>query len=341
MINRYRAQIMVTIMCMLWERDKKYLTEFIRHHSSIGIGHFLFIIDEYVTPFNSHGSLISSLDASDIEYVWGISIKDRNVQRQRENYNYYLHKIKTDYVCVIDVDEFLHPKTLNFLRRHQPQAISLPWRMMVYNKKLKKISKRNPYSGILIPQKKSISRVRDIDKVEEHECTFKYEGKRIGYQNCTHIPINHFYIRDMQHIQDIKKFSSNKIDKHFESRLPTMSLLYAICTQIYEHQAYINLTGNRFTDISEKYHCLATNKIKKDSLAYLYAMIKITIWISIITQTEQIAPPRTYPAICTEITSAGNSASQLLKAIKIIFKIYRKMIQNNDSLKSAIINIYS
>ena len=333
---------MLTIMCMVWERDERYLAEFIRHHSDMGISNFLFIIDEYRIPFNSYGNAIPISDAYSIEHVRGISTQHSLVLRQRENYNYYLHRIRTEYVCVIDVDEFLHAKTLNFLKKHKPQSISLPWRMMVYNEKTKKIPKNYLYSGILIPQKKSISKVRDIHIVTEHECTFKYKGKTIGYQNCTHIPISHFYIRDMQDIQDMEEFSSDTFDNHCKSRLSTMALFYVMCNYIYEHQVYINLSdnGNTKTHISDENPNLEIDSINKDSLPYLYAMIKLTIWISILTQIEHIAPPRVYAEICSEIARSSNPASKFLKAIKIIFKIYRNMMRNKESLKSAMIRIY-
>ena len=86
---------MITIMSQIWQKDSRYLKEFILHHSLMGVEFFVFILDEYELPFDfkfpesSHYKVLC---------VKGTSGERSLSRRQIENYNYYLDRVKTEYV---------------------------------------------------------------------------------------------------------------------------------------------------------------------------------------------------------------------------------------------------
>ena len=114
-------------MCQTWAGDTQYLNKFISHHLSVGITSFIFILDKYKGTFE-----FSQIDwnHSSISVVDGVSTKHELWLRQLENYNYWIKLVRTQYVCILDNDEFLHPDTLDFLIDHKPQCINLPWKML-------------------------------------------------------------------------------------------------------------------------------------------------------------------------------------------------------------------
>ena len=96
---------MITLMCQTWAGDTRYLSKFVSHHLSIGIKSFVFILDKYKKTFE-----FNQFDWSHarITVVDGVSTKHELWQRQQENYNYWIKLIQTEYVCILDNDEFLH-----------------------------------------------------------------------------------------------------------------------------------------------------------------------------------------------------------------------------------------
>lgn len=311
---------MITIMCSVWAKELAYLREFIRFHSRIGVDSFIFIVDEYVIPF---GLEYPESDMLNVTYVKGVSFHSENVQRQEENYNFYLNQVKTDYLCVIDADEFLHPQTLDFCNRHQPQRMSLPWRMMAINHIDNISCNESLYAGFLVPQKKSISKVTDIDRIGIHECIFKKKGKTLGYQSCLHIPVNHFYVRDDQDVFNFLDYgSSHSRDPYFKKRFLVMTLISSMCSRFAEYQGYCRLSEKDQCPLPKEYCELVNKFIKSNSSQYLYVIVKIVIAASRFANVECILPIRAYPEIIKYFDACEYSWLKVFKMIMFLFRYF-------------------
>ena len=276
---------LVTILCQTWKEDTRYLKEFIEHHASIGVKDFFFIIDTYSEQFQFN---FPASKEYKIQCANGVSKESKLPRRQIENYNHFIHQIKTEYVCVIDADEFLHPKTIRFLTRHKPQSIELPWRIMCPSNSEKDSDKRQLYSGIIVPQRKSISKVKDIIHVNIHGCVFKQKGKSIRYGRTIHIPVNHFYIRDSLELelsQAESAANSPEKDPHFSGRLLTMRLMHSMCIRFHEYQQHAQLSEPESNSSPIKQPSNPKTTTINEPMIYLYLFIKSIIWVSWLTRS--------------------------------------------------------
>jgi hypothetical protein len=301
----------------------------------MGVESFVFIADEYERPFAFE---FTESTQYKILCVNGISNEHSLSIRQIENYNHYLHKIKTEYVCVIDVDEFLHPKTIEFLGRHRPQSIELPWRIMCLNVPEQRTIEGSLFSGILVPQRKSISKVKDIAQIKIHNCIFGCKGKNIGYGRCTHLPINHFYIRDAQDIElfESASFEKGKCDSHFSGRILTMYLMHAMCIRFHEYQEVFELSDFEQDQLLVEQPNSVKKMVNGDSIVYLYFFAKFVLWISALIGIGFGVRIRDFPKALNKFEkSESHLAKSWILIVWISRYFYSKFVKLKLELKSA------
>ena len=316
-------------MCQTWAGDTQYLSKFISHHFSIGISSFIFILDKYKETFE-----FSQIDwnHSGITVVDGVSTKHELWLRQQENYNYWIKLVRTQYVCILDNDEFLHPDTLDFLIDHKPQCINLPWKMLCLNVPEKRTVYGSEFSGILVPQFKSISKVSDISKVDIHNCEFSHEGYRIGYGKCMRIPINHYYLRSLSDFNLFENSSCDNFeqDKHFFDRSLSMLIIQVMSSRFCEFKESANLidcdldSEALLKDLPQSFTRLALS----NSILYLYYILKIQIFASSLTGRSLVQGPRTYKHIINRLDIYRSNFFKFLYSVYFLVRFfYREFIQ--------------
>ena len=311
--------------------DSKYLNKFISYHSSIGICSFIFIIDEYKLKFEF---TFPRSNLYKILVCHGKSKKESLSGRQKENYNSCLRKVDDEYVCVLDVDEFLHPDTLEFLEHNRHQSINLAWRMMCLDIPETRSDEGSIFSGFMFSQFKSISRVEDIQEVGVHSCKFKRKGKNVGIHKCSNIPINHYYVR---HSSDLEFFQSSRsdVDVHFSSRIFAMYLIQSMCIRFCEFKQIFKLTDYSDEQLLVSCPDQLTKIINGDSIQYIYFYIKFSIWIKRSVGLSVATGPRTLVKRFQEIDSID---THFMKSLYLTRLITRKTL---ISLKSVIRSLIS
>jgi len=327
-----------TIMCQIWHKDEKYLRKFISHHASIGIHSFLFIIDEYTTPFHFPDSEFKQYSASSVK---GISTASDLGARQRQNYNYWIKKINTDYVCVLDIDEFLHPDTLKLLEQTNPQSINLPWRIMCVDILGKGGDEGYQYSGITVPRIKSISKVEDIRTVGVHKCTFDKHGEAIKFGKCTHIPINHYYVRDGSDLELFQSYEGS--DRHFLSRFSTMTVMRSLCMHFSEFSQTFKLSSHDNETTGADQLKSTKNNSSEDSIQYLYLFIKAMVLMSKLNGIEYEVGIRQYPKIMRDLNKYKSHFEKLRYLILLSNGIKKKAEKGIDKkgCEFSVLSIYS
>ena len=319
---------MLTILSQIWQHDAKYLHNFISYHVSIGITSFVFVIDEYNLKFDFDWDM---LDLSTIYVHYGKSNDPNLTVRQIENFNHCLRYVKDEYVCVLDCDEFLHSKTLNFLVDHPVQALSLPWRIMCLAIPEQRSVGGSYYSGITVPQFKSISKVCDIDFVGVHYCSFTKPGKRLTIGQCSHLPINHYYVRDSSEFLDLSTYISS-VDPYFKRRIYTMLLLHSLCLRFPEYGQYFRLTSTNSPTLVKELPKPVSEVINGSSIIYLYLFIKSTFIISRITGLSLKPSIKAYPHLYYKFESTRYPVLKfiILSAylIKSLFVLYTQKIKD-------------
>jgi hypothetical protein len=311
---------MITILCQSYGLDSKYLNKFISYHSSIGICSFIFIIDEFNSKFEF---TFPQSNLYKILVCPGKSKKLNNIDRQRENYNLCLGKIYDEYVCVLDVDEFLHPDTLKFLEHNRPQSINLPWRLMCLDIPEKRSTEGSSFSGFMSSQFKSISKVEDILKVGIHSCEFKRKGKTIGIQKCLNIPINHYYIRDSLDLELFQNRQSD-VDPFFSNRISTMYVIQSLCIRFCEFSHVFKLSDCGQEQLLVDSPDQSMKIINGDSIQYVYFYVKSLMWINRTTGLSPHTPIRTYPKVLKRINLID---THFMKSLYLILLITRKSIK--------------
>ena len=260
---------MITIVCMVWEPDSKYLEKFVEHHAAIGVKEIIFILDEYSLPYKKP---LPRCQCMNIKKISGKSKRTLLSQREKDNYQDCLTLVQTEYVVFLDADEFMHQDTLLMLNQHRPQSMELPWMMMCISKHPKINNKgENLYRGILVPQRKTISRTRDIIKPGVHRSLLKGNGKMINYAECKKIPIYHYYVRNNADIEE-KNHSSFEI---IERRAGIDLIFQALCENFAEEEHYIKLTEQQSAEIEGEAFCIKAKYMQRESLKYLSIYYKI------------------------------------------------------------------
>ena len=295
--NSAITEPMITIMCQAWKEDWIYLPKFISHHIDIGIYKFIIIIDEYIHPL---GEIFPGQFGGMIRYVDGVSSKSTLIQRQIENYNYYLPEVDSKYLCIIDTDEFLHQSTIKVLSEYRPQSLEIPWRILCAAPTKHNKTVSGKFTGIMFPQIKSISKVSDILHAGIHRCYFRNKGKSIQYGKTLHIPINHFYVRNASDLEPTIRHSSQVHDKHFSWRAQTSIILSSMCALFGDYQVEINLKGR---DITAAPSMMRGNTIAEHNLQQLRLFFASIIWMSQITGKGFLLPIKQAPSYLLFLSS--------------------------------------
>lgn len=321
---------MLTILCQTFDLDSNYLNKFISYHSSIGICSFVFIIDEYKLKFEF---TFPQSNLYKILVCPGKSKRRDLIKRQIENYNSCLGKIDDEYVCVLDVDEFLHPDTLKYLEHNRPQSINLPWRMMCIDIPEKRSTEGSNFSGFMVSQFKSISRVEDILKVRIHFCEFKRKGKTVGIEKCLNIPINHYYIRDSSDLE-IFQNSQSDVDPHFSNRISVMYMIQSLCIRFCEFKQVFKLTDCRDEELLVSSPDQLTKIVNGDSIQYIYFYIKFSIWIKRVVGLSVKIEPRKLVKYFQEIDSID---THFMKSLYLTRLITRKILSSSKRVAKSLI----
>lgn len=207
-----------------------------------------------------------------IRHVVGKSERKLLSQREVDNYQDCLNLVDTEYVIFMDADEFIHPKTLEILSEEKPQSMELPWMMMCISTDQETNSKgESLYKGILAPQRKTISRTKDILTPGVHRSKLKGNGKMINYARCKDTPLYHYYVRNNADLQEKNHASFAQIERRSGIDLIFQLMATEFCTE--EH--YIKLSEDKDAEITGEDFSFNSKFLSSQSLTYLNEYYKL------------------------------------------------------------------
>jgi glycosyltransferase involved in cell wall biosynthesis len=170
-------------LCAIMKNEGPYILEWVAFHRLLGFNE-IFIYDNDSTDNTRH--LLSGLSAAGI--VNSISWPSVDgVAPQRAAYADVLPRVRSEWVCFIDADEFINLKCddsiLRFLRRFNESvsAIAVNWRLfgssglIQFDAELvtRRFTRCSARQARVNRHCKTIARVRDIEEMHIHRCFLK------------------------------------------------------------------------------------------------------------------------------------------------------------------------
>lgn len=214
----FRMKKLVSLLTRVFDGEAPYLQSFIDHHRKIGINKFYFLADadasslcklilkkNNIIPFEYRNKgPESSLKAPDLD-------------------------IESEYVAVIDADEYIEPSVVDFIDSNDIQSISMPWKLFAnfdFNQ-LEKIHQKS----LIYPRGKEIVKVEDVAIIKSHTSEMKRPGRRLPMVEALEYTLNHYYMRGVEDLlykgtgHHRRSSSFKNINKGIKFQMPSKRLL--------------------------------------------------------------------------------------------------------------------
>ncbi|MEA5474120.1 glycosyltransferase family 2 protein [Synechococcus sp. CCY9201] len=209
------SSLSIAILFRCHNGEAPFLRGFIEHHRSLGISEF--------------HALIFSEQSTDLAVIIleGLGVIIHLIAGHYRNFALIpvsiLDVISSDYVALIDVDEFLLRKHIGLMANNNFDVYSFPWLLHVSPSIEKHSDHVKMFS--LFPRGKQIVRVSSIARIQEHSCIVKPNCSILPFHETRNLPILHYYIRGFEDLL-LKLIISGRHIRDRDSRLyPTAFIL--------------------------------------------------------------------------------------------------------------------
>ena len=168
------------IVVRAFDGEAPYLQSFIDHHRQIGIEQIHVVISPGGAPLCR-----DILSRNHLPFI----------ESEGQSVNAALSFIRTDYVAVVDADEYLHPDLVGFIQQESFESLAMPWRLTAtldddgFESSVKRF--------FVFPQIKSVTRTAKLAHLGLHKSRSFGSGAHLGIREGLQFPVQHYYLRGL------------------------------------------------------------------------------------------------------------------------------------------------
>ncbi len=204
---------MICAIITMFKNERHIINEWIDHHLSVGFDH-IYLIDNV----SSDGYNI------DEQFKKAVTIHKMSGINQRDIYDYYLADVKktSDWVAVIDLDEFIYTKAHSSIKN---MLLSLPkhitrvdiqmklFCVSSFNDPKSKIESQSHYIPDSVRHPKCISRTKGLISLGIHDSKSRHNKIAAFEHNSKEICINHYRFQSIEYLYGIKEQRGGGVNK--------------------------------------------------------------------------------------------------------------------------------